>query len=388
MTRECRGIPLAGAVGEVTLDVRGGPGSPDAWQGINRGAARVGLSVVEEDMLHALIIGSSGYVGSRLVAHLAAAGHDVTATARNLDKLARFDFPDSVRPVRMDVTSAQSCRSALDQVPHVDVAYYLVHSIGGDDFAERDLDSANTFAAAATGAGVARIVYLGGFVPAGEELSEHLESRADVGEALNSTAVDLVWLRAAVILGAGSTSYELIRYLAERLPIIPLPKFMTHPVAPIAVDDVLGYLTAAADPDVVPPGHYDISNGESLTYSDLIRQYAEHQHLRRWWVPLPFISAGLAAPLVSMLTPIPRDMVADLVQSLRNTMDSHDHAIRDLVPDPPAGLTVLSTAIDRASTSEGFKARGVSESPDPLQLTTTDPRWAGGDAYRKANNTN
>ena len=234
--------------------------------------------------MHALIVGSSGYVGSRLVAHLAAAGHTVTATARDPDKLNRFDFSDTVQREEMDVTDEQSCRRALERVPHVEVAYYLVHSIGGDDYAEHDLDSAQLFAARARRAGVGRIVYLGGFVPAGEELSEHLESRAEVGEALDSTAVDLVWLRAAVILGAGSTSYELIRYLAERLPIIPLPAFMNHPVAPIAVDDVLRYLAAAGDPAQVPPGHYDISNGQTLTYRDLIKQYAQRRNLRRWWI--------------------------------------------------------------------------------------------------------
>lgn len=283
----------------------------------------------------------------------------------------------------MDVTDAASCRHALEQVPHVDVAYYLVHSIGGDDYAHRDLASAERFAAAARRAGVSRIVYLGGFVPTGEELSEHLESRAEVGEALDATAVELVWLRAAVILGAGSTSYELIRYLADRLPIVPLPAFMTHPVAPTAVDDVLRYLAAAADPAAVPAGHYDISNGEDLTYRDLIRQYAAHQQLRRWWVPLPFISAAIAAPLVSMLTPIPKELVADLVQGLGNTMNSTDHTIRRLVPDPPTGLTSLSAAIDRATTGGSFTARGVYNTEDPLQLALTDPQWAGGDAYRK-----
>lgn len=333
--------------------------------------------------MHALIIGSSGYVGSRLVAHLAAAGHHITATARDLHKLGRFDFPEAVSRIEMDVTDELSCNRALEQVPHVDVAYYLVHSIGGDDYAERDLGSAEFFVAAARRAGVGRIVYLGGFVPPGEELSEHLQSRAEVGEALDSTPVDLVWLRAAVILGAGSTSFEVIRYLADRLPIIPLPAFMDHRVAPIAIDDVLRYLTAAADPQLVPPGHYDISNGEALSYSDLIKRYAEHKDLHRWWLKLPFVSAALAAPLVSMLTPIPRELVTDLVQSLGNTMDATDEVIRDLVPDPSTGLTSLGSAIDRAATGGLFTARGVFETKDPLRLNVTDPAWAGGDAYRK-----
>ena len=334
-------------------------------------------------MLTALVAGSSGYVGSRLIPALERAGHRVVATARDAGSLDRFDFPDTVQRVDLDANDAESCRAAFAAAGQVDVAYYLIHSIGGDDFADRDQDAAQTFIDAAARAGVTRVVYLGGFVPQGEELSEHLDSRADVGDALDETSVDLVWLRAAVILGAGSTSYELVRYLAERLPVLPLPIWMRHPVAPIAVDDVLRYLVASADTARVPAGHYDIFNGETMTYADLIKTYAAANGRRRWWVRLRGISPGFAAPVVSRLTPIPQALVADLVESLANTMSSQDTSIREHVPDPEGGLTTLAEAIDRACIEPGFVPHGVYATTDPLRLTDSDPDWAGGDEFRE-----
>ncbi|GAB2928616.1 NAD(P)H-binding protein [Rhodococcus aerolatus] len=317
--------------------------------------------------------GSSGYVGSRLVTALARAGHDVTATARSTTKLDRFDWPSSVTRAELDVSDADSCAAAL--AGPAEVAYFLVHSIGEGDFARHDLDSARTFARAARRAGVRRIVYLGGFVPRHEHLSEHLESRADVGDALgDEPGVELVELRAAIILGAGSTSFELIRHLVERLPVIPLPRWMDHPVSPVAVDDVLHYLVAAADPERVPAGAYDVSNGESPTYSALIRSYARARGRRRVWVPVPAVPPALVARVVSWLTPLPHELTADLVMSLPNTMASNDTRIRDLVPDPEAGLTTIGQAWERIAA--GTEPTGTSASSDPLQLSTTDPDWA------------
>lgn len=326
-------------------------------------------------MTRCLVTGSSGYVGSRLVVSLAKAGYEVTATARDTDKLAAFDWPASVDRVRMDVSESASIRAALAQTPGVDVAYFLVHSIGEGDFAEQDLASARRFAAAARDAGVARIVYLGGFVP-DEKLSEHLESRSEVGDALGDAGVELVWLRAAIILGAGSTSFELIRHIADRVPIIPVPTWMNHPVAPIAIDDVLHYLTAAADRTTLPPGGYDISNGEEPTYAGLLKAYADARGLRRLWVPIPLVPPKLVASIASWITPLPRELTADLILSLPNTMSSTDHRIRDHVPDPPGGLTTIAAAFARTD-ADPEPVGGVGHVPDPLVLTDTDPGWAG-----------
>ena len=320
--------------------------------------------------------GASGYVGSRLVASLAEAGHAVTATARDAEKLQTFDWPDGVDRLELDVTDPASIRRAFASAPGVDVAYFLVHSIGEGDFAQADLDSARRFAATAGEAGIGRIVYLGGFVPDDEQLSEHLESRAEVGDALGEDArVELVWLRAAVILGAGSTSYELVRHIADRFPVIALPTWMSHPMAPIAIDDVLYYLTAAADPALLPAGAYDISNAEQLSYADLLKAYARARGLRRVWLPFPPVPPRWVATVASRLTPLPRKLTADLIMSLPNTMTSHDSRIRELVPDPAGGLTTVAAAIDRA----GSRTRpgGVAHTTDPLQITDTDPDWAG-----------
>lgn len=214
-------------------------------------------------------------------------------------------------------------------------------------------------------------------MPEGEELSEHLESRSDVGRALaEADGVELVWLRAAIILGAGSTSFELVRHIADRLPLIPIPTWMNRPVAPIAVDDVLHYLTAAADADVLPPGSYDISNGEQPTYAELLRQYARARGLRRVFPPLPLVPPGWVAAIATRLTPIPRDLVSDLILSLPNTMSSNDRRIRDLVPDPPGGLTSVAAALERTE-PQPDPPGGAASTDDPLLLIDTDPAWAG-----------
>ncbi len=321
--------------------------------------------------------GASGYVGSRLVAALAEAGRQVVATGRDEAKLAAFDWPATVNRAALDVTDPDSIRKAFEGAGGVDVAYFLVHSIGEGDFAQADLDSARHFAAAAAEAGVPRIVYLGGFVPDGERLSEHLESRADVGDALGEVAgVELVWLRAAIILGAGSTSFELIRHIGDRFPVIALPSWMNRPVAPIAIDDVLYYLNAAADPALLPAGAYDISNGEQPTYAQLLKAYASARGLFRVWLPFPGVPPGVVAAIASRLTPLPRELVADLIMSLSNTMSSADHRIRVLVPDPPGGFTSIAEALRRTEPAPEPPA-GVSRSGDALRLTDTDPDWAG-----------
>lgn len=321
--------------------------------------------------LRCLVTGASGYIGSRLVVALHSAGHEVVATARDVDKLAAFDWPGQVLELPMDVSDADSCHRALREAGGVDVAYFLVHSIGEGDFAAHDLDSARQFAAAAAEAGVGRIVYLGGFVPH-EQLSEHLESRSEVGEALGDTSAELVWLRAAIILGGGSTSYELIRHIADRTPVIPLPTWMNHPVSPIAVGDVLHYLLAAAGADL-PAGDYDISNGERPTYAQLIRAYATEAGLRRWWLPFPPVPPRMVATIASWLTPLPHELAADLIMSLPNDMNSHDHRIRDLVPDPAAGLMSTSDALRAAHAGTGTGGVG---STDPAHRVSTDPDWS------------
>ena len=332
--------------------------------------------------MRALVTGSTGYVGSRLIPALREAGIEVLATARTPSKVARFDWADDVEPVELDVMDADSVRAAFDR-EHVDVAYYLVHAIGEGDFAEGDLEAARTFGKEADAAGVGRIVYLGGFVPQGQELSEHLDSRRQVGEALTESGVDVVWLRAAVIIGAGSTSYELIRHLADRLPVLPVPTWMRHPVEPIAVDDVLHYLVAGADPSV-PPGAYDIAGPDTVPYRDLLQAYVDSAGLHRVLVPVPLVSTGVAGGVIGRIIPLPAPLVQDLIGSLENTMVGDTAPIRAVVPDPAGGLTSIDDAMARAQVRTAVnrgEIPGVAETPDPLRLAPTDPDWAGGSRY-------
>jgi uncharacterized protein YbjT (DUF2867 family) len=320
-----------------------------------------------------LVTGSTGYVGSRLVAALLAAGHEVLATARRPERLQSFDFAGSATCTDLDVDDAASCARALSEHGRVDVAYYLVHAIGEDGYARTDADRARRFAAAALAAGVGRVVYLGGLVPPGEELSEHLSSRAEVGEVLTEHGPDLVWLRAAVVLGAGSASYEITRYMGDWLPVVPLPPWMDTLVQPVAVDDVLRYLVSAA---ALPPGSYDLGGPERLPYAELVRRYVRTAGLRRVMVPTPPVPTRLASWVVARLTPLPADMVADLVLSLTNTMVANTAAITALVPGE---LTTIDDALHRARVGSHVRRDrlpGVCALPDPLQLCRTDSGWA------------
>ncbi|MDI6627456.1 MAG: SDR family NAD(P)-dependent oxidoreductase [Rhodococcus sp. (in: high G+C Gram-positive bacteria)] len=330
--------------------------------------------------MRALVTGASGYIGSRLVAALLADEFEVVVCSRTPDNLRTFDFFDSVTAVSLDVTDEQSCVAAFAQSGDIDVAYYLVHAIGESDYRAQDRRSAEQFAAAAARAGVRRIVYLGGFVPDDDQLSEHLASRADVGEALTVDGVELVWLRAAIVLGAGSTSYEMLRYLADRLPVLPLPSWLAEPVQPIAVDDVLHYLLASADTDAVPAGSYDIGGPDVVPYRDLVFAYVEAAGLQRIGVPVPLVPTSLAGKVIGKIIPVPAGLAEDLVGSLHNTMTTSESRIRELVPDPPRGLTTIADAMARSVRGMVGDPPGVYALKDPLRLARTDAAWSGGDA--------
>lgn len=338
-------------------------------------------------MSRVLVTGATGYIGSRLVRALLDAGHDVVATARHPDKLADFPWFGEVEVAALDVldpasvtaalTTGASSNGASSNGP-VDVAYYLVHAIGEGDFTELDRRGAATFGEAARAAGVGRIVYLGGFVPVDERLSKHLASRAETEQVLEASGVPVVSLRAAVVVGAGSTSFEIIRALTGRLTVLPVPMWMDHLVQPVAVDDVLHYLVAAGSDDL-PPGAYDIAGDDVLPYRDLLQRFVDAAGVRRALlpIPLPVVPPKLAGTVIGLITPVPGGLTTDLVDSLANTMVATDTRIRALVPDPPGGLTTLDDALRRA-----YEA--AVDDDDPLHLASTDPSWAGGDAQNAA----
>ena len=188
--------------------------------------------------MRALVTGATGYVGSRLVTALLAEGHDVTVGSRNLAKLGMFGWIDDVSAAYLDADDPDSATSAFKVAGDIDVVYYLLHGIGQPGFREADNLAAANVARAAKAAGVKRIVYLGGFVPTDGELSEHLASRAEVAEALTiEGGPEVVWLGAAIIIGAGSTSFEMLRYVADRFLVIPLPSWASNPLDPISIRD-------------------------------------------------------------------------------------------------------------------------------------------------------
>ena len=218
------------------------------------------------------VTGVTGYVGGRLVPELLAAGHHVRAIARNPSRLRGRPWFADVDAVQADAGDLAAVRAALDGV---DVAYYLIHSLGtGHRFEARDRATALTFARAAREAGVGRIVYLGGLFPEGEELSPHLESRKEVGDILLASGVPTTVLRAAVILGSGSASFEMMRYLTERLPAMTVPRWVDNRIQPIAIRDVLRYLVGSATMPADVNRTFDIGGPDVLTYRQMMQGYA------------------------------------------------------------------------------------------------------------------
>jgi uncharacterized protein YbjT (DUF2867 family) len=332
-----------------------------------------------------LVTGATGYVGSRLVTALLADQHQVVAASRNPERLNRFGWFDDVAAVALDASDPVSAQAALDAAGPVDVIYYLVHAIGQRDFRDADQVAAANVAAAARDAGVRRIVYLGGFVPADEALSEHLTSRAEVADALTvEDGPELVWLGAAMIIGAGSTSFEMMRYVGDRFPLMPIPDWMANPIDPISIRDVLHYLVAAADAAQVPAGAYDICGPDTTSYRELVQTYARISG--RWHAAVPVggvVDIALASLITGVALPLPPGLAADLVQSLDHPMVASVSGLRDRVPDPPGGLLAVDDAIALASADQANRRPlPVNALADPHHLADTDPTWAGGDALR------
>jgi uncharacterized protein YbjT (DUF2867 family) len=331
-----------------------------------------------------LVTGATGYVGSRLVTALLAAGHQVLAATRDPARLAGLGWFDDVAAVALDASDGESVRAAFIAAGPVDVVYYLVHAIGQPGFRNADRAAAGNVASAAKDAGVHRIVYLGGFVPEDPddgELSEHLTSRAEVAAALTvEDGPELVWLGAALIFGAGSTSFEMLRYVGDRFPVIPIPRWMNNPLDPISIRDVLHYLVAVADAGQVPAGAYDIAGPETTSYHGLLKAYARISGQWHTGLPVPGVDTALASKVTAVVLPVPDGLAADLVESLDHPMRASGRGLRDLVPDPPGGLLPVAEAITRALS--GRRPRPVNALADPHHLADSDPAWAGGDALR------
>jgi uncharacterized protein YbjT (DUF2867 family) len=333
-----------------------------------------------------LVTGATGYIGGRLVPELLLAGHDVRVLVRDEAKARAHLWANDVEIAVGDATEADDVRSALQGV---DVAYYLLHSIGtGGDFADTERRIASTFAEAAADAGVQRIVYLGGMVPEGEELSEHLRSREQVGDVLLSSGVPTAVLQAGVVIGSGSASFEMLRYLTERLPVMVTPRWVHSRIQPIAVRDVLRYLVGCADlPDDVNR-RFDIGGPDVLSYLEMMQGYAKVAELpRRRVLPVPVLSPWLSSHWVGLITPVPAALARPLVESLRNTVVATEHDIASYVPDPPDGLIGYERSVELALTkirNLDVPTRWSSASTPgaPAEPLPSDPDWAGGSLYQ------
>ncbi|MEX2980817.1 SDR family oxidoreductase [Streptomyces sp. C36] len=335
-----------------------------------------------------LVTGASGYIGGRLVPELLDAGHRVRCLARSPEKLRDHPWADRVEVVRGDVTDAQSLGEALRGV---DVAYYLVHALGtGASFEDTDRRAARLFGEQARAAAVGRLVYLGGLTPAGVDerrLSPHLRSRTEVGRILLGSGVPTAVLRAAVIIGSGSASYEILRYLTERLPLMVTPSWVGTRIQPVAVRDVLRYLVGSAQ---LPPEvnrAFDIGGPDVLTYRDMMQAYAAVAGLpRRIVLPVPVLTPGLSGLWIGLVTPVPGAIARPLAESLRHEVVCREHDIARYVPDPPAGLIGVEEAlrlaqqrVRDAQVATRWSSAAVPGAPS--DSLPTDPDWAGGSLY-------
>jgi len=294
----------------------------------------------------ALVTGASGHVGGALVPRLLDDGWRVRVLTRRAASLVEEPWGESVDIVEGDAGDRDSLARALDGV---DVAYYLIHSMAsGKDFAERDAAMARVFSHAAEGAHVRRLVYLGGLHPPGADLSPHLASRVEVGEILLGSRVPTAALQAAVVIGAGSISFQMLRYLSARLPVMLAPKWLSNRVQPIAIDDLVQQLVAAADlPDDVNRT-LDVGGPEVLTYADMIRRFARVTGLSRRRIrTVPVLTPGLASRWIGLVTPLDTRVARPLVDSLVHEVVCRDDAER-LLPPPPDGLLGFDDAVRAA----------------------------------------
>jgi uncharacterized protein YbjT (DUF2867 family) len=334
-----------------------------------------------------LVTGATGYIGGRLVPALLAAGYRVRIMSRHEQQLDDRPWSDQVDVVQADASDKEGVRRALDGV---DVAYYLIHALGTADFERTDRDTARTFATAAADAGIGRLVYLGGLVPTGvptSELSPHLRSRDEVATLMLDSGVPTAVLRAAVILGSGSASFEMLRYLTERLPAMITPRWLNTRIQPIAIRDVLRYLVGCASlPDSVSRS-FDIGGPDVLTYKQMMQRYARVAGLRRRLiVPVPVLTPNLSSLWVGLVTPVPSSIARPLVESLRHEVICADDDITDYVATPREGLLSFDRAVELALqkvkeadvTTRWSSASTPGAPSDPLP---TDPDWSGGSLY-------
>jgi uncharacterized protein YbjT (DUF2867 family) len=299
--------------------------------------------------MRVLVTGATGFVGSRLVPALLDAGHDVTVLVRDA---SRYDAPPEVRVVEGDLLERGSLDPALD----VDAAYYLVHSMrSGADFEERDRQAARNFADAASEHGVERVIYLGGLGEDRDRLSEHLRSRREVEHILGEGDYALTTLRAAILIGAGSASFDMIKQLASRLPVMVTPRWVETKCQPIYVGDAIAYLVGVLDVPETAGETYEIGGPDVLTYREILMRVGRQRGRAPTIVPVPILSPKLSSLWIGLVTDVPAPVARPLIEGLKNPVVVRDHRIESLVD---VDLTPFDEAIRKALQTEATTREG------------------------------
>jgi uncharacterized protein YbjT (DUF2867 family) len=295
-----------------------------------------------------LLTGGSGYVGGRLIPLLEEQPIRLRCLARKPEKLRPL-VKETTQVVAGDVLDLRSLEEALQGV---DTAYYLVHLMSGSaDFEKEDRQAATHFAQAARQAGVRRIIYLGGLGDdADPQLSPHLRSRHEVGEILRGSGVPTIEFRAGMVVGAGSTSYQLMKSLTDRLPVMLCPRWLATATQPIAIDDVLAYLLAAKDLPAGESAIFEIGGPDVVTYADLIREYARQRGLRRWLIFVPVLTPYLSGLWLALVTPATYEVGRHLIEGLRNPTVVRNRQALATFPIRPLGI---KEALRRAIATTG-----------------------------------
>ena len=277
-----------------------------------------------------LVTGATGYIGGRLVPRLLREGHRVRVLVRSRTRALSRPWADRVEIAVGDALDYQTLLAALASV---DTAYYLIHSMSsGSDFHDMDILAARTFGRAASEAGVNNVIYLGGLGEPQADLSRHLRSRHETGQALREAGVPVTEFRAAVIVGSGSISFEMVRHLVERLPVMVCPKWIYSRIQPIAVDDLLDYLVSALDTPESRGRTIEIGGQDVTTYKGLMLGYARARGLRRWLLPVPVLTPRLSSYWIHWMTPIPAQISMALVEGLRNEVVVTNNMAKEIFP--------------------------------------------------------
>ena len=296
-----------------------------------------------------LVTGVTGYIGGRLVPLLLEAGYHVRVLARDRQRLQGRAWLEQVEVFEGDVLAPDSLTSALTGV---DAAYYLIHSMRSSaGYIQRDLQAARNFGSAAHASGVGHIIYLGALGDPGTDLSPHLRSRQQTGQVLKESGVPVTEFRAAIVVGSGSISYEMIHYLTERLPVLICPRWVFQRVQPIAIDDVLDYLISALDTPESAGRIIEIGGSNVLTYGDMMLGYARARGLRRILLTVPVLTPRLSSYWIHLVTPIHASVARPLIDGLRDEVIVCDHSARNLFPhiQPMDYQSAVALALSAAS---------------------------------------